>query len=79
MNAPRMLETTPMRPADTNTAPAYPLPPGSCDAHFHVFEPGYPHTARPLYTFPDATLEQYLRLAAQGSCWIKLSGPYRIA
>jgi predicted TIM-barrel fold metal-dependent hydrolase len=57
-----MLETTPMRPAETNTAPAYALPPGTCDAHFHVFEPGYAHTARPLYTFPDATLEQYLRL-----------------
>jgi predicted TIM-barrel fold metal-dependent hydrolase len=62
MNTPQMLETTPMRPAETNTTPAYALPPGSCDAHFHVFEPGYPHTARPLYTFPDATLEQYLKL-----------------
>ena len=36
--------------------------PGSCDAHFHVFEPGYRSVAEPLYTFPDATLEQYLQL-----------------
>jgi len=64
MTAPEMLETTPMRAAETNTAPAYALPRGSCDAHFHVFEPGYPHIDRPLYTFPDATLEQYLRLTA---------------
>ncbi|HWM73878.1 MAG TPA: amidohydrolase family protein [Nocardioides sp.] len=56
------LPTTPMRPADSNTAPRFTLPPGSCDAHFHVFEPGYPHVPEPLYTFPDATLDQYLRL-----------------
>jgi 2-pyrone-4,6-dicarboxylate lactonase len=59
-----MLETTPMRPAATNTRPGYALPPGSCDAHFHVFEPGYPHVPDPLYTFPDATLEKYLHLTA---------------
>jgi predicted TIM-barrel fold metal-dependent hydrolase len=57
-----MLETTPMRAAETNSRPPFTLPAGSCDTHFHVFEPGYPHIARPLYTFPDATLEQYLRL-----------------
>jgi len=62
MTAAEMLETTPMRAAETNTMPAYALPRGSCDAHFHVFEPGYPHIARPLYTFPEATLLQYLRL-----------------
>jgi predicted TIM-barrel fold metal-dependent hydrolase len=49
-----------MRPAASNTAPTFELPAGSCDAHFHVFEPGYPHVPDPLYTFPDATLEQYL-------------------
>ena len=57
------LQTTPMRPAGSNTAPTYDLPAGACDAHFHVFEPGYPHVARPLYTFPDATLRQYLEMA----------------
>lgn len=56
------LETTPMRAARSNTRPAFPVPEGSCDAHFHVFEAGYPHVPDPLYTFPDATLEQYLRL-----------------
>ena len=40
------------------------MPPGACDAHFHVFEPGFPHVPDPLYTFPDGTLEQYLRMAA---------------
>lgn len=57
-----MLQTTPMRAADTNTRPRFDVPPGTCDAHFHVFEPGYPHVPDPLYSFPDATLAQYLRL-----------------
>jgi len=57
-----ILVTTPMRPAATNTRPAFVLPAKSCDAHFHVFESGYPHVATPLYTFPDATLHQYLAL-----------------
>ncbi len=53
---------TPMRAAETNTPPAFALPAGSCDTHFHVFEPGYAHVPDPLYTFPDGTLEQYLQL-----------------
>jgi 2-pyrone-4,6-dicarboxylate lactonase len=57
------LETTPMRAAGSNTRPRFAIPPGSCDAHFHVFEPGFPSVAAPLYTFPDATLAQYLELA----------------
>jgi len=48
-----------MRAADTNTKPSFTLPAGSCDTHFHVFEPGYAHIPEPLYTFPDATLDQY--------------------
>jgi 2-pyrone-4,6-dicarboxylate lactonase len=59
---PAFAETTPMRAADTNTKPRFAMPQGSCDAHFHVFEPDYPHVPNPLYTFPDATLNQYLRL-----------------
>jgi 2-pyrone-4,6-dicarboxylate lactonase len=55
--------TSPMRDAETNTRPTFALPPGSCDSHFHVFERGYPHVAKPLYTFPDATLDQYRRMA----------------
>jgi predicted TIM-barrel fold metal-dependent hydrolase len=51
-----------MRPASSNTRPDFTLPAGSCDAHFHLFEPGYPHVPNPLYTFPDGTLEQYLAL-----------------
>jgi len=52
-----------MRAAETLTPPAFPTPPGACDAHFHAFEPGYPHVSRPLYTFPDGTLDAYLRMA----------------
>jgi predicted TIM-barrel fold metal-dependent hydrolase len=51
-----------MRPAETNTRPRFTLPTGSCDTHFHVFEPGYPHVPEPLYTFPDATLQKYLKV-----------------
>lgn len=54
--------TTPMREPETNTRPRFPLPAGSCDTHFHVFEPGYPHVDDPQYTFPDGTLEAYLRV-----------------
>lgn len=56
------LQTAPMRAAETNTKPVFAVPPESCDAHFHVFEPGYPHVPHPLYTFPDGTLAQYERL-----------------
>ena len=54
---------SPMRRFDTNTKPRFLVPPGSCDTHFHVFEPGFPHVPNPLYGFPDGTLDQYLRLA----------------
>jgi 2-pyrone-4,6-dicarboxylate lactonase len=57
-----ILVTTPMRAASTNTPPVFTIPPRSCDTHFHVFEPGYPHVPDPLYTFPDATVDQYLAL-----------------
>ena len=57
-----ILQCTPMRPAETNTPPVFALPPGACDAHFHVFEPGYPHVPDPLYTFPDGTTEAYLAM-----------------
>ena len=54
---------TPMRPAGTLTRPAFTMPAGACDTHFHVFEPGYPHAPAPLYTFPDGTVDQYLAMA----------------
>jgi predicted TIM-barrel fold metal-dependent hydrolase len=57
-----ILQTTPMRAAETSTRPRFVMPAGACDTHFHVFEPGYPHVAKPLYTFPDATIDQYLRV-----------------
>ena len=57
------LRTTPMRLAQSNTRPRFALPAGSCDAHFHVFEPGFPSVAEPLYTFPDATISEYLEVA----------------
>jgi hypothetical protein len=58
-----ILQCTPMRDAETNTPPAFAMPPGACDTHFHVFEPDYPHVRDPLYTFPDGTLDAYLRMA----------------
>ncbi|MCU1411144.1 MAG: Amidohydrolase [Rhodoglobus sp.] len=54
--------TTPMRAAETNTRPRFVVPPGACDTHFHVFEPGYAHVSNPQYTFPDGTLDQYLAM-----------------
>lgn len=57
-----ILVTAPMRDADTNTPPVFAVPPHSCDSHFHVFERGYRHVPKPFYTFPDATLAQYLKL-----------------
>jgi 2-pyrone-4,6-dicarboxylate lactonase len=57
------LQTAPMRPAHTNTAPTFDVPEGACDSHFHVFEPHYAHVAKPLYTFPDGTLDQYFAMA----------------
>jgi predicted TIM-barrel fold metal-dependent hydrolase len=57
-----ILITTPMRAAESITRPGFAIPPRSCDSHFHVFEPGYPHVPSPHYTFPDGTLAQYLRL-----------------
>ena len=58
-----IMQTTPMRAAETNTRPAFRMPPGACDTHFHVFEPGYPHVPNPRYTFPQGTTDQYLRMA----------------
>ena len=57
-----ILQCTPMRAAETYTRPAFAIPPGACDAHFHVFEPGYPHVPDPHYTFPDGTIDQYLAM-----------------
>src|ERR1700733_13295716 len=57
-----ILRCTPMRAAETNTPPVLALPPGACDAHFHVFEPGYPHVPAPLSTLPDGPTEAYLAM-----------------
>ncbi|GAA1942275.1 amidohydrolase family protein [Microbacterium deminutum] len=56
-------QTSPMRRADTNTKPSFVMPARACDTHLHVFEPGFPAVPNPLYTFPDATLAQYLAVA----------------
>jgi 2-pyrone-4,6-dicarboxylate lactonase len=53
---------TPMRAARTLTRTSFAMPAGACDTHFHVFEPGYPHVAEPLYTFPDGTVDRYLAM-----------------
>jgi 2-pyrone-4,6-dicarboxylate lactonase len=58
-----ILQTTPMRAADSNTPISFELPVGTCDTHFHAFEAGYSYVERPFYTFPDGTLAQYLSAA----------------
>src|SRR6185436_16683693 len=50
----------PLPEGATGLAPAailVALPPGACDAHFHVFGPHdrFPPAARPVYALPDAT------------------------
>jgi 2-pyrone-4,6-dicarboxylate lactonase len=55
--------TAPMREARTNTPARFDIPSGSCDSHFHVFEPGYPSIPEPFYSFPEGTIAQYLALA----------------
>ncbi len=59
------LTSTPMRPIETNTRPAFAVPPHSCDAHLHIFsaDSKYPSVASPLYTLPYGRLDHYLRLA----------------
>ena len=59
------LVSTPMRGVETNTRPAFSVPPLSCDAHIHVFsaDPKYRSVASPLYTLPYGRLDHYLRLA----------------
>jgi 2-pyrone-4,6-dicarboxylate lactonase len=59
-----ILTTKPVRPAASNTPPQFRLPPLSCDVHCHVFEPGYAHVDRPHYTFPEASLDQYLAVSS---------------
>lgn len=59
---PGILQCTPMRAAGSNTPPAFAVPSGACDAHFHVFEPGYPHVSNPQYTFPDGSIDQYVAM-----------------
>jgi 2-pyrone-4,6-dicarboxylate lactonase len=54
---------TPVREAGSLTPPAFTVPPGACDTHFHVFEPGYPHVPEPLYTSPDGSVAKYLAAA----------------
>jgi 2-pyrone-4,6-dicarboxylate lactonase len=53
----------PARPI--SRAPKNPLPPGTVDCHFHVFGPEseWPYTPGRSYTPPDASLEDYERLA----------------
>ena len=57
-----ILQCSPMRAAESNTPPDFAMPSGACYAHFHVFEPGYPHVPNPLYTFPDGTVAEYLAM-----------------
>ena len=59
-----ILTSTPMRPIERIERPHFAVPPGTCDAHMHVFGAAdtYPHVPKPHYTLPDGKLEHYLRL-----------------
>lgn len=65
MSASDILIPEPMRDAASLTRPRLAMPPGACDAHVHVFEPGdrYPHVSAPHYTLPEGTLAQLRRMA----------------
>jgi 2-pyrone-4,6-dicarboxylate lactonase len=55
------------RPPDPDTrTPAFRPPPGSCDAHCHIFGPGdrYPYAPDRTYTPPDAPLSRLKALQA---------------
>ncbi len=45
-----------------HSPPALNAPPGSCDTHMHVYEPGYPMAATALLPPPHAPLSDYLRV-----------------
>jgi len=59
-----ILKIVPMRAANTNAPPRFAVPAGTCDAHVHVFEPGFPHVPHPHYEFPDASLVQLRAMTA---------------
>ena len=58
-----ILRCTPMRAAETNTPPAFAMPSGACDAHFHVSSPA-PARSRPALHVPRRHRRQYLALTA---------------
>ena len=59
-----ILTSSPMLPLEKLERPRFKVPPGTCDAHMHVFGPAdrYPHVAKPHYTLPDGKLQHYLQL-----------------
>jgi predicted TIM-barrel fold metal-dependent hydrolase len=48
----------------SHTPPRWPLPPGACDCHMHIFGPAsrFPYATRRPYTPPDAILKDYRRV-----------------
>jgi 2-pyrone-4,6-dicarboxylate lactonase len=55
------LVSLPLRALETVSRPAFRMPAGAWDTHVHVFGAAerYAHVAKPHYTLPDGTLEQY--------------------
>lgn len=55
----------PLRSVETVTRPNFVVPALACDTHMHVFGPEshYRSIPEPKYTIPEASLNQYLRLA----------------
>lgn len=66
ISPPRYVPTIP-GPDPAPRTPAFRLPPGTCDAHTHIFGPGerYPYAPDRPYTPPDAPLEDFRALHAK--------------
>jgi len=44
------------------SAPRLPTPPGACDTHMHIYEPGYPLRAEAAHASQPGTLNHYLEV-----------------
>src|SRR5579872_2300089 len=46
-------------PANTSAVPAFPVPDGACDTHFHIFDPRFPYMPDAALKPPFATAGEY--------------------
>ena len=48
-----------------NAKPKYPVPPGTCDCHMHIYDPAYPLAATAVAAAPPGLLRDYLKVRAR--------------